>query len=103
MKITFRDAAIEVLTERATPLSVPELWSAILARELVDTTGGTPEQTLHTTLLRATVNASLTRGDANKVFVRVGPGRFGLAAWGIPPEVSPTSPRPSATVWKSKK
>ena len=80
--MTFREAAMLVLAEARTPLTIRELSDRIHQRGLVSTGGATPEATLSAALYRA------LRRDPNGTLVRLGePGRArtarGTVRWAI--------------------
>lgn len=99
--MTFREAAITVLTESGVPMKLGDIWAAISSRGLVETDGKTPESSLATILLRASVGSGLSSQSAVKHFVRTAPNTFGLVTWSLPvPAKKPgKAPRPHAD-WK---
>lgn len=68
-KLSFHDAAVQVLQDSDAPMSAREITTAVLERKLAESKGKTPTATMSTILLR---------GDRKKVFVKVGPGTYDL-------------------------
>ncbi|MDP2308619.1 MAG: restriction endonuclease [Pseudomonadota bacterium] len=81
---TFAEAARTVLTQAGAPLHYRDITQRALSAGLLQTTGATPAETLN-----ARVAVDIQRHGEKSMFVRLKPGVFGLAAWGLQPEPAP--------------
>jgi restriction system protein len=89
-RMSFTDAAVQVLTEAAEPLHYKELCKRILEQDLIRTTGETPEATLN-----SVIAVEIKRKGRQSRFTRVKPGVYDLR--GAPDAGTPTdgdSPEP---------
>jgi hypothetical protein len=68
-KLSFHDAAVQVLQHSDGPMKSSEIMQAVLDRKLADSKGKTPAATMSTILLR---------GERRKVFVKSAPGTYDL-------------------------
>ncbi|KFE68446.1 AAA family ATPase [Hyalangium minutum] len=81
MALTFIQAAQQVLESHGKPLRVEEIWQQIQEQRLCNTEGKTPEATLSTELLRASLGVAVSKPRAIRPFHRREDGTFGLVAW----------------------
>jgi hypothetical protein len=80
-RITLVEAARRVLAAHREPMKVDDIWTEIRERSLFESKGRTPEQTLHTTLLRATKGVDIASSQSVRLFYKAGPATFGLLEW----------------------
>jgi len=73
LPITFKEAAIIILTESKKPLHYGELASKIIKRGLVNTKGKTPDQTLRSLIIR-----DIQKNGEKSPFVKTSMGHYGL-------------------------
>jgi MoxR-like ATPase len=78
---TFIQAAQQILAEHGKPLRVEEIWKRIQEQGLCDTDGKTPEATLTTELLRASLGVRVSKARGVRPFHRRDDGTFGLISW----------------------
>jgi len=55
--MTFKDAAVQILSERNIPMSHTEIWNEIARQKLIVSNGKTPSATLYTILLKYSNNS----------------------------------------------
>ena len=90
-------AARQVLEEAGEPLHCAEIAKRVLAAGLWQTTGKTPEATVHAQLAR-----SIQKAGQSSPFQRTAKGTFGLREWGLPEYVpSKKAGKPSAVASKT--
>ncbi|MCB9831809.1 MAG: restriction endonuclease [Planctomycetes bacterium] len=75
-QMTYLAAAERILREQGQPMHVHDLMAAIAAAGLVESSGKTPEATLH-----AQLAVAVKRSGTEGAFVRVRPAVFGLGDW----------------------
>jgi 5-methylcytosine-specific restriction enzyme B len=90
--MTFADAAEAVLTDTRRAMRPDDLWAEIEKRDLVETTGRTPQATLYTVLMRKSVNWRPADDMSARRFYRNGDGAIGLWA-----HLSPAQQRATLT------
>ena len=80
---TKTQAAFIILKEHGKPLHVKEIIRIALSKKMIDTKGKTPIATL----LADFHNENKRRAKRNDIlrFVRISPGIWGLAEWGLTP------------------
>jgi MoxR-like ATPase len=78
---TFIEAAQQVLESHGKPLRVEEIWQRIQEQGLYETDGKTPEATLSTELLRASLGVRVSKARGERPFHRRDDGTFGLISW----------------------
>jgi len=71
--VSFKLAAIKILEEAKTPLHYEELTKRALEKNLVETSGKTPEETM-----KSQINTDIKNKGDKSAFVRAEPGVFGL-------------------------
>ena len=75
------ETAKKVLTNKNSPMTAEEIWSAIETDNLFDTSGATPVATLAVVLKRKSVNLEYSRSTSDRPFRVYSGWRFGLAEW----------------------
>ena len=83
-RLSFRQAAEQILHQAKSPLNADEILERALAAGLIVTTGRTPVASMS-----AQLYTEIRQRGASSTFVKVGKGLFGLRAWGAAPP--PTS------------
>ena len=79
--MSFADAAFELLKESGKPRHYRWLTEESLKRDLIETSGKTPEATMYTSIFGEIKNA--VPGKRPSRFVKTGRGMFGLAEWQV--------------------
>ncbi len=77
MRLSFLDAAYEVLKSEGKPMSGEEITQKALERDLIETRGKTPWASI-----RAQLYVNIRDRGLNSKFVKVGRNLFGLGKWG---------------------
>jgi DNA-directed RNA polymerase delta subunit len=77
VKLSFIEAAYQILKENGNPLSAEEMTKVALAKELIETSGKTPTATMS-----ARIYMDIKRGGKGSLFIKAARGIFGLKEWG---------------------
>jgi hypothetical protein len=79
--LTMLEAAQTVLAQRGSPMRTSEIWETIAERGLHRPTGMTPEASLYSLLIRASLGQRTSAPRSTKEFYKAGEGIFGLVEW----------------------
>ncbi len=71
--VSFKLAAIKILKEKGKPLHADEITKIALEKNLIETTGATPEATMH-----AQIAVDIKNKGERSAFIRTSPGTFSL-------------------------
>lgn len=75
-KITYIEAAYQILKERRIPLTAEEITKTALERNLIETSGKTPSATMG-----ARLYVDINKKGEDSLFTRIERGKFGLKEW----------------------